>query len=319
MMQDLQIAYNGINMHFIFKKVVFMNLRSLETLVRISELGSFAKVAENYNMTISTVSMQMKALEEELQVSLFDRAYRPPKLTPMGRVIAVEAIGVLKASKKLYEKCRPERGLAGEFHIGFVLTSSIRLLPSFLEKTARKAPNAQFRVETGLSDELASKVASGQLDAAIVTGGNLPQAIAEYPLQEEEMLYCLPKRARNWAIEKAMAEMPFIHFLPQTGIGRLIEQYLKQQSLKPANVITLDSVEAVCECVRKGVGFSILPGPDVLRNKKVENKDAEIITRSLLKKPFMRSLVLAYLKNGVLSEKIEIVADMLKLEDLSEK
>ena len=280
-----------------------MNLRSLETLVEIAEQGSFIRTAESLNMTLSTVSMQMKVLEDELAVQLFDRSFRPPKLTPMGRKVAREAVDVLKTSEQLFETCRPSDELTGDFRIGFVLTSSIRLLPGFLAKSRKEVPGATFHVETGLSDDLASRVVSGTLDAAIVTGGNLPASIDTKVLTREEMLYCLPSKTSRWSIARCMAEMPFIHFMPQTGIGRLIAQHLDEEGHSPNNVIVLDSVEAVAECVRAEVGFSILPEPDIRRTA-----GESVSLRSLREKPFMRELVLAYQKRGTLSDKADVLA-----------
>lgn len=284
-----------------------MNLRSLKTLVEIAEQGSFIRAAESLNMTLSTVSMQMKVLEDELSVQLFDRSFRPPKLTPMGRKAAREAIDVLKSSDRIFDVCRPSDELTGDFRIGFVLTSSIRLLPRFLAKAREQVPSATFHVETGLSDDLASRLVSGTLDAAIVTGGNLPRSIATITLTREEMVYCLPPKAKGWEIERCMQEMPFIHFMPQTGIGRLIAQHLDDEGFIPKSVIVLDSVEAVAECVRAGVGFSILPEPDIRRSA-----GESVSLRSLREKPVMRELVLAYQKRGALADKADGVASLFR-------
>lgn len=287
-----------------------MNLRSLETLVEIDARGSFLKTAERLNMTLSTVSMQMKGLEEELGVALFDRTFRPPKLTPMGRRVADEARRVSVACDHLLSACRVSGVLSGNFRIGFVLTSSIRLLPDFLMRARHRAPQASFIVETGLSDDLISRVGAGVLDAAVVTAANIPRSIDFHVLTREEMVYCMPPIARDWTIERCMKDLPFIHFMPQTGIGRLIAQHLLQNDLKPRNVIMLDSVEAVAECVRAGVGFAILPEPDIRRNAG----DTAIL-RSLSDKLVMRELVLIYQVNAVIAQNASLLAALFS-EDL---
>lgn len=290
-----------------------MNLRSLETLVEIAEQGSFVRSAERLNMTLSTVSMQMKVLEEELGVQLFDRTRRPPQLTPMGRRVAREAMGVLSASARLHNACTSADSLAGNFRIGFVLTSSIRLLPGFLARARVAAREARFAVETGLSDDLAGKVVAGTLDAAVVTAGNLPRGLDTRTLTREELVYCLPKAAADWSIGECMAEIPFIHFMAKTGIGRLIAQHLEAEHLAPKTVIVLDSVEAVAECVRAGVGFSILPEPDIRRTA-----GDDVVLRSLLDQPVMRELVLAYQQGGPMAahaDRLTGLFDTLLAED----
>ena len=83
-------------------------------------------------MTLSAVSTQIKTLEEELGVLLFDRAHRPPRLTPQGHAVCARAEDVLERETALVAECQTGGALAGRFRIGFVATASIRLLPDFL-------------------------------------------------------------------------------------------------------------------------------------------------------------------------------------------
>lgn len=284
-----------------------MRLRHLTTLVSINQLGSFQKTADSLNMTLSNVSMQMKSLEEEVGVQLFDRAYRPPKLTPVGRRFARHAQSVLNAADKMLETCRSQDELVGDYRIGFVLTSSIRLLPAFLARAREIAPNARFSVETGLSDELIGRVERGSLDAAVVTRVDLPPGINACLLANEELVFCLPKSAEETSIEDCMNTMSFIHFMPNTGIGRLIATHLKRHDFHPKDVIVLDSVEAVAECVRAGVGFSILPAPDIERHNR-----KDMLLRSLSGDGVTRDLVLAYQENGPLENRAKQLSELLQ-------
>ncbi|MEO1793243.1 MAG: LysR substrate-binding domain-containing protein, partial [Pseudomonadota bacterium] len=205
-------------------------------------------------------------LERDLDAELFDRTRRPPSLTPLGRRVADQARDVLKAQARLVEICRGEDALAGDFAIGFVLTASVRLLPRFLKTARASFPEASFQVATGLSQNLIADVASGRLDAAVVTGGGpIPAAVSAHTLIEEPMVYCVPTAAQRWPIARCFSELSFIHFMPDAGIGRLIAEYLARSGLQPSRTIVLDSVEAVLECTAAGVGFSILPEPDVTR------------------------------------------------------
>ena len=107
-----------------------------------------------------------------------------------------------------------------------------------------------------------------------------------------------------------MAELPFIHFMPQTGIGQLIADHLSVQNLVPKEVIVLDSVEAVAECVLAGVGFGILPQPDVLRHTK-----SGISLRPLDKKPVMRQLVFVHKKRGLIADNVDAILPFFQLSN----
>ena len=266
-----------------------MNLNTLRTLTVVAEIGSFVDAAQRLNMTLSAVSMQMKTLETLLDADLFDRGFRPPQLTPLGRRVARHARTVLAAYDDLVGLCQSPDTIKGDFRIGFVPTSSVRLLPGFLVRVRARFPDAHFRIETGLSDDLLARLKAGTLDIAVVTGGDdVPRTMRTYPVSHEALVFCLPPHAADWSIEDCMARISFIHFMPHTGIGRLIAQQLDRMAATPSDVIVLDRVDAVAECVRAGVGFSILPEPDIRRFAT-----DTIILRPMTPEPVTRDLVLA--------------------------
>jgi DNA-binding transcriptional LysR family regulator len=286
-----------------------MNLRALRTLAAIEANGSFAQTATRLHMTASAVSMQMKMLEQELGVSLFDRSFRPPQLTPIGKVVASKAKALLLANDDLLDACRSPDTLSGEFRLGFVPTSSVRLLPDFLARARAIHPAAHFRIATGLSEDLVKMVSEGALDAAIITQtDDMPNNIQAQTLVEEELVFCLPASCADWTIDQCMEQMTFIHFLPNSGIGRLIAQYLSKLDRRSANSFVLDSVEAVAECVIKGIGFSILPEPDIRRHFR-EN---QIVLRSLDPTPLTRKLVLVSISKGRMTVYTKLLVKLLK-------
>lgn len=251
-----------------------MNLRALHTLTEIDRAGSFAAAAGRLGLSLTTVSAQVKALEDELAVALFDRSHRPPAMTPAARVVVRHARAILTEAAAI-RALRDEPGvLKGVIRVGFVATASVRLLPGFLIAAAASQPEAQFDVESGVSADLARRVASGGLDAAVVTESpDTPAALRAIELRCERFALSVPVGAPS-AIEAAgvatglarcCETMPFIRFLPSTGIGLLVDRYLAAHAGPVHETVTLDSVEAVMGCVNAGVGFAVLPEPDARR------------------------------------------------------
>ena len=242
-----------------------MQTRSLETLLKIEQVGSFAAAAEGLNMTLSAVSMQMKSLEAELGVTLFDRSFRPPKLTPVGRTVCAHAAKVAEAEDGLLAACQQGGELTGIFRIGFVATASVRLLPDFLIRA--RETEAKFEVETGLSQALETRVLAGQIDAAVVTASARPQPGLRYEtLRSERLAYVAPAGFSDRPIEQLFTQLPFFHFLPDSGIGKLIANHIEPLRRRQGSSIFLDSVEAIMECVNRGIGFTLLPEPDIRRH-----------------------------------------------------
>ncbi|MEM7521768.1 MAG: LysR family transcriptional regulator [Pseudomonadota bacterium] len=213
-----------------------MRTQPFQTLRRILDVGSFSQAAQLENMTLSALSMQMKALEAELGVTLFDRQARPPRLTPLGRAIAETSSAFSAAEAQIRALCAAERGLAGRFTVGFIPTAGVRIMPPFLANVARAAPQAVLTTASGLSEELSQRVADGRLDAAVVTGvPELPANLAAHGLGRERMLGIGPTGSGL----NMLQELDFLHFQPASGIGRLITTILRQSDIAPPRTIII--------------------------------------------------------------------------------
>ena len=243
-----------------------MQISALETLATIDRERSFVRTAEVRNMTLSAVSMQMKALEKELGTALFDRSFRPPKLTPLGQQVARDARAISETYSVMRARCLPSGELSGALRIGFVPSTAARMLPDFLERATRAAPKARLELTTGLSENLCDDVRHGRLDAGIVTDiADATHDLHIELLRREEMVVAAPETTDARALADLAETLPFIHFVPSSGIGKLIARYSRQMDLAPRDVLTLDSIEAIVRCVRNGIGYALLPRPDVAR------------------------------------------------------
>lgn len=285
-----------------------MQTRTLNTLVRLSKTGSFTKAADELNMTLSALSMQMKALESELGVDLFDRSVRPPKLTPLARSIVREAAALLHCEERLVDLCRPKNAIVGNFRIGFVTSAAVRLLPNFLKNAQRHAPLARFEFETGLSRVLQDKVVNGQLDAAVVTDAEgLPDSVSGVHLRQEPFVFAACADLLPVGLDGLIAQHMFFHFMPDTGIGKLIAKEMQDYKRpKSARTIVLDNLEAIMECVAKGLGFTLLPVADVERYR---SEDVKIVEAPTTRK---RTLALISAEGGFLANRQDALAELFK-------
>lgn len=285
-----------------------MQTRALRTLVKIAKVGSFVHSADQLGITLSALSMQMKALEVELGVALFDRTVRPPRLTPVGASVVKEAHALLVREDSLLELCRPNEALVGHFKLGFVTTAAVRMLPGFLRTAQDVAPLATFAVETGLSAVLQEKVLAGQIDAAVVTDADgLPSQLSTSLLRREPFVFAAHEDLMTGGLGGLMAHHTFFHFMPDTGIGKLIAlALLDQPRPEGARSIVLDDLEAIMECVAAGLGFTLLPVPDVERylTRKVQTLPAP--------DGLERKLVLAVLRDGALAPRAALLRDLFE-------
>jgi len=265
-----------------------MNLRALENLYRVYQVGSFSRAAEQANVTLSTLSMQMKTLEQELGVDLFDRTHRPPRLTPQGRKIAEQAQSVVEAQAALKEACSTAHGLAGHFRFGFIGSASLQVLPPFLIYAQQHWPNASFDFSSGLSETLCDKVREGMLDAAVVTQvQGAMEGLSSLHLFSEPMVLIHGEDDGDDFLSK-----PFLHFQPNSGIGVLIGGFIEEMKIRSRDSIHLDSIDAIIECVAQGAGFSLLP-----RHSVETGRRGDLVMRAVPDEKFFREVVLITPRN----------------------
>lgn len=109
-----------------------MDLQQLRTFVAISQEGNLTRASDKLCLSQPAVSAQLKALEDELSLKLFERAVRGMKLTPAGRILLEEARSALSAARKICTRARELVGrIEGEFKLGTVSEPAILKLNEF--------------------------------------------------------------------------------------------------------------------------------------------------------------------------------------------
>lgn len=159
-----------------------MTITQLEYVLSLNTFRNFAKAAKNCYVTQPTLSMQVKKLEEELGVILFDRSKKPVLPTDIGQKIIDQAKIAISEVEKINELVRNQKDeLSGVLRIGIIPTLSQYLLPLFLSRFMIKYPSVKLVLEEALSEEIAFKLNNDLLDVGIIVtppfpGNNLVEA-----------------------------------------------------------------------------------------------------------------------------------------------
>jgi DNA-binding transcriptional LysR family regulator len=243
-----------------------MSIRHLRTLLAIAERGSFAAAARNIHLTESAVSMQMKALELELGIALFDRSKRPPVLTDAGRALLPEARQLVGGYERLSRRTEASQPVEGHLRLGAVPSVITGILPGAIAALRQRHPGVHVEIAMALSAELVERMGRRNLDAAIVSElGKVPQGLAWSPFAREPLVLIAPPDAPDRGGGELLARYPFIRYTRQAWVGRLIHATMKRRRIKVVETMTLDTLEAVTAMVSHGLGVSIVPdrGPGV--------------------------------------------------------
>lgn len=237
-----------------------MNLAPFRTLVAVSDHGSFAAAAEHLHVTPAAVSQQMKTLEEELQVALFDRSTRPPRLNAHGVFVAGQARDVLRRFEALIDAARAPDGIAGRLMLGCISGISSDLVPAALRNLRERYPGLQVRMAEGQSGDLVRRLLRHELDAAIITEPVVPEPELETLLiTTERLLVIAPPGASAGSWLEAVRTLPFLRFNRTSGLGILIDTSLRRAGVAVREAMELDSSEALLNMVHAGLGVGVIP------------------------------------------------------------
>jgi DNA-binding transcriptional LysR family regulator len=237
-----------------------MSIRHLRTLIAISEHGSFAAAADAVALTQSAVSQQMKALEDELGIEMFDRRKRPPQLSSQGKALIPRARQLVYLYDGLRSSKGGEANLEGLLEIGAIPTTLTGILPRALVALRASQPSLQVRVANGLSAELMARVDRGDLDAALVSEPKpLPTSMTWRPVADEPLMVVAPISVSSDDYREILESLPFIRFNRSAWVGHTIQTALQDMGIKVVEAMELDSLEAIWQMVRHGLGVSIVP------------------------------------------------------------
>lgn len=141
-----------------------MEIRTLLTFARIAETGSFSKTAEQLGYSQSAVTMQIKQLEGDLRVQLFERLGKRVKLTQAGERLLPYALEVLDVVQRAESIAREPEEILGPLRIGTSESFVISVLPPVFAEFQKLCPHVEVRVQTALVADLFQKLRQNEVD-----------------------------------------------------------------------------------------------------------------------------------------------------------
>jgi len=262
------------------------SIRVLKNFLAVTRHPSVAAAAREIGLTPAAAGQQLAQLEEELGISLFDRNKRSLVLNNQGRALIEPIQEIISRYESLGSQFKS--GLSGSLTVGALVSTLMGQFGKTLEQLKRQYPELEIKISTGLSSDFLQQVMDGILDAAIVAESPyaLPKNMQWTFLYEEQMIFIYPKG-------KDRTALPFIRFEPRTWTGELVDQVIRSNQLEIENSIVVNSVEAIIELVRQGLGYAIVPK---LANVQWD-KDKQIVTKNPLRKAIYRRVGLLERKN----------------------
>ncbi len=244
-----------------------MELRHLRYFVTVAEELHFSKAAEKLYVTQPALSKQIRALETELQVQLFDRAKQKIELTAAGVVFLETARRILLEIEQGIEKTRQvARGEIGKLKIGFTASALQTVLPEILDKFRQIYPNVELNLKEICTEDQVEALQDRQIDLGFLHPPirDRSNSLSLHLLGEESILVAIPASHPLAALEKisfkSLANEPIIAY-PRQKAPVLYEQFLQlfQQAGFVTNIVQeVKMTQTRLGLVAAGVGISFI-------------------------------------------------------------
>lgn len=239
-----------------------MDLRNIQTYIRLAENGSFSKTAQELNYAQSTVTMQIQQLEKELGYRLFDRIGRTVSLTSMGQEFLGYAYEILRTMDRAMTLDKDPTHLHGTLRLGVLESLLFGTMLEIIPQFRSQYPNVCLQITMGQTTELVKQLKENKLDLVYLSGAENtdPDLKCCYQRQEELVFLCAPDHEAGRS--KTMEEIFQYDFVltERSGICcNRLQQLAATCGSSVHSYMEVDSTIAISYAVRNGLGLAFLP------------------------------------------------------------
>ncbi len=240
-----------------------VTLRQLRVFASVARHESFVRAADELSLTPPAVSMQVKELEAQVGLPLFDRTKRAVALTTVGEYLLAHTRRVLAAMRDAEDMVANLRGLqAGRLDVGMVSTAEY-FLPRLLADFRREHRHVEIRLQVASNrSQLVALMQQGEVDLAIMGRPPTESATRAEPfaLHPHVLVTALdhPFTRLELVPAAALAEEGFIMREPGSGTRAALDDYMHARRIMPRMVMQMSSNEAIKQAVMAGMGISLL-------------------------------------------------------------
>ncbi len=239
-----------------------VTVRQLRVFATVAKRMSFARAAEELHLTPPAVSMQIRELEEQVTLPLFDRTGRTVSLTVTGEYFLVYVRRVLATLRDAEDAIANFRGLeAGRLTVGMVSTAQY-YVPLLLARFRREHPRIEIRITVGNRESLVQQLQRNEVDLAVM--GRPPREIATRaePFGAHPLVVIAapdhPLAALDHVPLAALAAHAFIVREPGSGTRAAMEHFFRDHRIDPPIAMELESNDTIKQAVIAGMGISFL-------------------------------------------------------------
>ena len=293
-----------------------MELRNLITFIQVAELGSFTKAAEQLGYSQSTISFQIKQLEEELGCLLFERINHTVTLTERGVELVSYAHQIRALTEEFKENLLVEE-LTGNIHLVTPDSVCEEMINSYYIDFHKKYPSISIKFTTGDSALMLDMLDHNEADLIITLDNHTYNK--DYVIAKEEQLsmHFVANSKSEFVGKKLMVKdiinQPFVLTEYGQGYRRVLDKELAKKSLEIIPVLEIGRTDIITSVVAQSNMISYLP--DFVTKPLIEKGELCYLDVRDINIEIWKQLI--YHKNKWLSKSLKVFIEYLKVHEFS--
>lgn len=241
-----------------------MEIKTLNTFLLATKLGSFSRTAKQLGYSQSTVTMQIQQLENELGMPLFDRIGKTVSVTPAGEKLAEYAKTILQMTEQAKNDMQSVQ-IQGVLRMGLAESLCSIFFPQVLKIYHDRFPKVEIVLVRGGQQEMLSKLNHNEIDMFYTLGEPIVQKELVKEMNVAEETYFVSSCSHPFAHKKSITleevlQQEFI--LTEKGMSYRdqLEQHLATKGLELTGYLELGDIIMIRQLVESDMGLSFLPG-----------------------------------------------------------
>ena len=295
-----------------------MELRNLNTFILVAEMGSFTKAAEQLGYSQSTVSFQIKQLEDEFGCLLFERINHTITLTEKGHELVTYAHQIRTLTDDLKESLENEKEIKGHIHVVTPDSVCEEMINSHYIDFHTKYPSISVRFTTGDSAVMLHMLEHNEADVILTLDHHLYNK--DYVIAKEEQLpmhfvtgsHSKFAQVKSLSIKDIINE-PFILTEYGQGYRRVFDRELAKKSLEITPVLEIGRTDIITSLIAQSNMISFLP--DFVTKSLVESGQLCYLNICDMNIDIWKQLI--YHKNKWISKSLRAFIDYVKAKEFS--
>lgn len=273
------------------------DLYDLNLFQLVADTGSFTQAAQTAGLTQSAVTRQIKDLEDQLGVPLFERTTRQVHLTAAGKLLLTRSRDILQSTENaLHELQQTFKLVPQTLRIGIARSIGLAYYPGYFFAFQHEFPQVQLHVTQQTSNEIITALEDRTLDAGLLCPPKrLPRGLEITHRFNDEFTMIGPASSLAWLeetyypvreLKKHLQDQRWLMINPEGNTGQRLTQWFEAHNWPVKAAMELDSFDTIVNLVSAGLGVSYVPHrvlPLYMR--------ARSIRRIFVKPPFQRELV----------------------------